>query len=108
MDEVPIVGKAVFRRVLTHGRDTDPVGESDGTELKWRKKRMAHVGLNWSLALEFMEPCTNRWKNVARDAIARDVMRVGCSSRGFCHFLPLLCRCIGKSEIRGEFLITGN
>jgi hypothetical protein len=42
MNEVPVVGEAVLRGVLAHGRDADAIGESDGAKLKGRKKRMAH------------------------------------------------------------------
>jgi hypothetical protein len=43
VNEVPIGGEAVPRRVLAHGRDTDAVGKADRTELQRRKKRMAHA-----------------------------------------------------------------
>ena len=42
VNHVPVVGKAVLRGVLAHGRDADAVGEGDRTELKGRKQRMAH------------------------------------------------------------------
>ena len=42
MDEMPIVGEAVLRGVLAHGRDSDAIGEGDGAKLKGREKRMAH------------------------------------------------------------------
>ena len=40
---VPVVGEAVVRRVLAHGRDADAIVECDRTKLKGSKKRMAHV-----------------------------------------------------------------
>ena len=42
MNEVPVVGEAVVRGVLAHGRDADAVGEGDGAKLQRRKKRMTH------------------------------------------------------------------
>src|SRR5580704_7127147 len=42
MHEMPVVGKAVFSRVLAHRRHTNAVRKSDGTKLERRKKRMAH------------------------------------------------------------------
>jgi len=33
MDEMPIRGEAVLRRILAHGRDTDAVGDTDRTKL---------------------------------------------------------------------------
>ena len=42
VDEMPIVGEAIVRGVLAHGRDSDAIGEGDGAESKGREKRMAH------------------------------------------------------------------
>jgi hypothetical protein len=42
VNHVPVVGEAILRGVLAHGRDSDAIGEGDRTKLEWRKKRMAH------------------------------------------------------------------
>jgi hypothetical protein len=34
MDEMPVVGESVLRRILAHGRDADAIGKGDGTKLK--------------------------------------------------------------------------
>ena len=44
VDQVPVVGEAVVRRVLAHGRDADAVGEGDGAELEGREERLGHDG----------------------------------------------------------------
>ena len=51
VDHMPVVGEAVLRGVLAHGRNTDAVGEMDRAKLKRRKKRMAHDG--WGLQLRW-------------------------------------------------------
>jgi len=43
VDEVPVIGEAVLRRVLAHGRNADAIGKGDGAKLKWRKKRKTHT-----------------------------------------------------------------
>jgi hypothetical protein len=55
VDEVPIVGESILGGVLAHGGDADAVGEGDRTELKRRKKRMAHDGLCLEKELDFKE-----------------------------------------------------
>lgn len=42
MHEMPVVGKAVFGRVLAHRRHPDAVRKSHGTKLESREKTMAH------------------------------------------------------------------
>ena len=42
VNEVPVGGEPVLRRVLAHGRNADSIGESDRAKLKWRKKRWGH------------------------------------------------------------------
>src|ERR1039458_1306172 len=46
MDEMPIRGESVLRRILAHGRNADSIRKDDRTKLKGRKKRMAHEGLD--------------------------------------------------------------
>ena len=46
VDQVPVVGKAILRGVLAHGRDADAVGKRDRTKLEGRKKRMGHNQLD--------------------------------------------------------------
>lgn len=52
VDHMPVVGEAVLRGVLAHGRNADAVGEMDRAKLKRRKERMAHDGwgrrLRWA------------------------------------------------------------
>jgi len=52
MDEVPVVGESVLRRILAHGRDANAIGKVDGTKLKWGKKRKTHKGLDERMGLE--------------------------------------------------------
>ena len=40
--QVPVIGEPVFRRVLAHRRNANAIGKRDGTQLKRRKKRIAH------------------------------------------------------------------
>jgi hypothetical protein len=42
VDEMPLAGESVHRRVLAHGRNTDAVREGNGTQLERREKWVAH------------------------------------------------------------------
>jgi hypothetical protein len=59
VDEVPIGGKAVLRRVLAHGGDADAIGEGDRAQLKGGKEGMAHYGWLGSLGREFVKGLSN-------------------------------------------------
>ena len=62
VDKMPVVGEAVVRGVLAHGRDSDAIREGNGAEFKGREKRMAHGLLDERGLMGMQVGDFNRWR----------------------------------------------
>jgi len=55
VDEMPVGGEAIFRRVLAHGGNADAIGELEGAELEGREEGVAHGWLDVGIGLRVRE-----------------------------------------------------